>query len=172
MNNFILVLLFLGCLFLSYICICLWERIYIRQAYGKIILKIDLVSFNLEIRSKYFICFPLNDVIVRRYIREYFNTNYQYYDEKLLKNMLYVFNDDIILNSQTDLGSIFYYSRFSKLRVSHLGISYIEKYYKYDKFKNVDLAKLLIHEYLHHWSNKHNKNPDINHVGRCWRTIN
>jgi hypothetical protein len=145
--------------------------IYIRLKYGGVIVTIELESFKFELRSDGFIDYIFNEKIIQKHIRNYFINNYKYYDARLLRSILFVFNEDLIL-SRTNINSVFYYSKLNKLRVSYLSIPSIEKYGKHDKFSNVDFAQLLIHEYLHHWSIKHLKSLDINHMGRCWRTIN
>lgn len=155
----------------SYLCICIFELIYLRITHGKVILTIKLNSFKFQMRSKYLVNFDFDEKRIKKYIKEYFVVCYKYYDERLLKSTLFVFEDNIYTMSETIINSIFYYSKFNKLRISRIGIPMIEKYSKHNKFDNINLAKLLIHEYLHHWSYKHIGSIDTDHVGTCWKTI-
>ena len=156
---------------IAYIIICIHEIISMRIIHGRIILSIGVFTTDIVFRSKFKIDIDINTVTVERHIREYFSQNYKYYDAHLLRNLLFVFDDDLYSHSTPNIDSIYYFSKMGKLAVSRFGLIFVERGFKTKIFNEEDFAKMIIHEYLHHLSFKRYKNIDINHMGNCWRTI-
>lgn len=61
----------------------------------------------------------------------------------------------------------FSYLRFKTIHVLSINLSYAEE----KKFNSTTLSRLIVHEYLHRFFDKHTESSDPYHVDRVWRDL-